>query len=234
MPAPASSSPSPPPGAPLGPSPTSSLARPRQALRRLRRRLLLHRRPLAALAAALAVLLTVQATRPAPEDTVTAWVAARPLPGGAVLDEASLETREIPPRLLPADAVSDPAQVLGRPLASPVGVGETLTTLRVLGPDIAAAYPGSTAVPVRFADAEVVDLLRAGDRVDVVAAPDDPSATARVVVRDVPVVAVPRAPDRGAAAGAPGRLVVLAVPRAQASGVAAATATAVLIPVWSR
>jgi pilus assembly protein CpaB len=203
-------------------------------LRRARRRVLLHRRGLAALAAAVAVLLGVQAARPVPAPTVSVWAAARALQGGALLGETSLTTLEVPPELVPEGAVTDPAAVLGRPLASPVARGEVLTSVRVVGPDLAQAYPGSTAVPVRFADAEVVELLRPGDRVDVVAAPQDGRAPAAVVVSDVPVVAVPRPAAQPYATGAPGRLVVLAVPSAEAAAVAAATATAVLIPVWSR
>lgn len=204
------------------------------SLRRARRRVLLHRRGLAALAAGVAVLLGVQATRPAPAPTVAVWAAARALQGGALLGEASLTRVQVPPDLVPDGAVTDPAEIVGRPLAAPVARGEVLTEVRVVGPDLAQAYPGSTAAPVRFADAEVVDLLRPGDRVDVVAAPQDGNGSATVVVSDVPVVAVPRPAEQSYAAAAPGRLVVLAIPSAEAATVAAATATAILIPVWSR
>lgn len=204
------------------------------AVRRLRRRVLLHRRPLAALAAAGAALLALQATSPVAEPTVTVWAAARSLPGGALLTGTSVHPVRVPPDLVPQGAVRDPEVVLGRPLAAPVTEGELLTDLRVVGPGLSAAYPGSTAVPVRFADAEVVDLLRPGDRVDVVAAPaDGRGAEPRVLVTDVAVVAVPEAGETSAGPGSPGRLVVLAVPDAAASDVASATATSVLIPVWS-
>ena len=56
------------------------------SLRRLRRRLLVHRRGLAALLAALAVLLAVRATTAPPPALQPLLVAADDLPGGTVLD----------------------------------------------------------------------------------------------------------------------------------------------------
>lgn len=54
----------------------------------------------------------------------------------------------------------------------------------------------------------MADLLRVGDRIDLVAA-DPQGGGASVVATDVPVLAVPAAgPDTGAA-GLPGRLVVV-------------------------
>lgn len=198
----------------------------------VRRRVLLRRRLLAAACAGAAVLLGVQAASPPTPPTTRVWVATRALPGGAVLAPDAVAAREVPPALVPDEAVVDPAEVVGRPLAAPVSRGEALTTQRVVGPGLSAAYPGTAAVPVRFADAAVVDLLRPGDRVDVVAAPDDGSAPPALLVADVAVAAVPE-PVETVQAGAPGRLVVLAVPRGEAAAVAAATTTAVLIPVWS-
>ncbi len=51
---------------------------------------------------------------------------------------------------------------------------------------------------------------------------------------DVPVVAIPQAGESGLGTGTPGRLVVAAIPSTDASEVAAAAATSILIPVWSR
>lgn len=219
--------------APIPDRPARAL-RPRLAARwsGVRRRVLLHRRLLAAACAGAAVLLAVQAASPPAPPTERVWVAARALPGGAVLTADAVEARAVPPDLVPDDAVVDPADVVGRPLAAPVSRGEPLTQQRVVGPGLSAAYPGTAAVPVRFADAAVVDLLRPGDRVDVVAAPDDGAAAPALLVADVAVAAVPEPLD-AVQPGAPGRLVVLAVPRGEAAAVAAATTTAVLIPVWS-
>ncbi|MFG2722555.1 RcpC/CpaB family pilus assembly protein [Streptomyces sp. NPDC048416] len=81
------------------------------------------------------------------------------------------------------------------------------------------------SAPVRIADAETVRLLRPGDRVDVIASANSPSAgsdTARVVAMNARVTGVPAvrggAPDAGA-------LVVLAVPRETARVLAGAGTT---------
>ncbi|KOV57542.1 hypothetical protein ADK64_38450 [Streptomyces sp. MMG1121] len=78
--------------------------------------------------------------------------------------------------------------------------------------------------PVRIADAATVRLLRPGDRVDVIAA-EDPSTggTARVLARGVRVTKVPEPPESGVESGA---LVVLSVPRATATRLVGASATA--------
>ena len=55
-----------------------------------------------------------------------------------------------------------------------------------------------------------------------------------LLVDDVPVIAIPRVHESGLGTGTPGRLVVAAIPSAQASEVAAAAATSILIPVWTR
>ncbi|MGW4999426.1 hypothetical protein ACWEP8_17310 [Streptomyces hydrogenans] len=87
------------------------------------------------------------------------------------------------------------------------------------------------SAPVRIADAEAVRLLRAGDRVDVIAAPvlNSPSgeggSAVRVVARSARVAEVPRPgetrPDGGA-------LIVLSVPRATATALAGAGVTSQL------
>jgi Flp pilus assembly protein CpaB len=78
--------------------------------------------------------------------------------------------------------------------------------------------------PVRISDAATVRLLRPGDRVDVIAA-EDPSAGggARVLARGVRVAGVPEPLEGGAESGA---LVVLSVPRATATRLVGASATA--------
>ncbi|GAB1336142.1 hypothetical protein ACE1SV_27320 [Streptomyces sp. E-15] len=89
----------------------------------------------------------------------------------------------------------------------------------------APAEPVSAPVsaPVRIADAATVRLLRPGDRVDVVAAPDPSAGSgARVLVRGARVTAVPEPPDGTAENGA---LVVLSVSRATAARLVGASTT---------
>ena len=212
-----------------------TLARVLAPLRRLRRRILLHRRPLAALCAAAAVLVGFEVASPPPPATVAVWTAAQALPGGAVLTGADLAPRDLPPDAVPDDAVTDPREVVGRVLAAPVARGETVTTLRVVRRGLLRGYPGSTAVPLRVTDGEVVSLLRVGDRVSFVVADADGRGEPELLVEDVPVVAVPRVAEGlggSGPGGGSGRLVVVAVPDAAAADVAARAATSVLIPVW--
>ena len=63
-----------------------------------------------------------------------------------------------------------------------------LTTAR------AGTTRGRVVAPLRLADADLVELLRPGDQVDVIAA-DPQSEQADVVARAVRVVTVPRADD---------------------------------------
>jgi pilus assembly protein CpaB len=203
-------------------------------LRRVHRRLLLHRRPLASLTAAGAVLAILHSTSPPPPETVPVWTARRDLPGGTILEQADLASVRLSPEVVPAHVVGDPDDVMGRTLAAPMSRGEVLTTLRTVSRGLLRGYPGTTAVPLRITDAAVVDLLRVGDRVSFVVADPDGRGAPRVLLDDVPVVAIPR-PTQGALTGdTPGRLVVAAVPTGSASEVAASAATSILIPVWGR
>ncbi|MEU9787667.1 hypothetical protein AB0H92_43095 [Streptomyces phaeochromogenes] len=80
------------------------------------------------------------------------------------------------------------------------------------------------AAPVRIADGATVRLLRAGDRVDVVAAEQGAvgPGDARVVARGARVAKVPESPDSVSEGGA---LVVLSVSRRTATLLAGAGAT---------
>ena len=202
--------------------------------RRLHRRVLLHRRPLAALTVAGAVLAGLQATSPAPPETVTVWTARRDLPGGTPLGQSDLARVRFSPETVPSGAVQDPDEVVGRTLAAPMTRGEVVTEVRTVARGLLRGYPGTTAVPLRVTDAAVVDLLRVGDRVSFVVADPDGRSAPGLLLRDAPVVAIPRASEGGITGGTPGRLVVAAVPAETASEVAATAATSILIPVWSR
>ncbi|MGW6416861.1 hypothetical protein [Streptomyces sp. NPDC055055] len=94
-------------------------------------------------------------------------------------------------------------------------------------PSAARARPPAPLVsaPVRIADAETVRLLRPGDRVDVIAAPDTAlgeGGEARVVATGVRVAEVPLPGETRADGGA---LVVLSVPRPTATALAGAGVT---------
>ncbi|MEV6245780.1 hypothetical protein AB0M38_06175 [Streptomyces sp. NPDC051742] len=84
------------------------------------------------------------------------------------------------------------------------------------------------SAPVRIADAATVRLLRPGDRVDVIAAPNSPlgaAGEARVVAKGARVAEVPHPGETRSDGGA---LVVLSVPRSTAATLAGAGVTSQL------
>lgn len=184
----------------------------------LRRALARHRVLLAAGLAAGSVAAGLSAVAPPPAPTVEVLTAARDLVAGAVVTEADLVQVGLPTALVPSGALTDASLAVGRLLAGPVRRGEPLTDVRVVGSALLdQADRGTVATPVRLADPAAATLLRAGDRVDVLAARAD-VPVAVVVAADVEVLAVPSAiADSGE-----GALVVLAATPAAAARLAAA------------
>ncbi|GAA2631084.1 SAF domain-containing protein [Actinomadura fulvescens] len=182
------------------------------------------------MSAAAATGLALLALRPGPPSSITVVTAARDLPGGSALRPADLRTVALPAALVPDGALRTP--VTGRWLAGPVRRGEPLTDARLMSPGLLRGLaPGTVATPVRIADAAAVRLLRAGDRIDVLATPSaDPLTTggghgapwARLVASGVTVIAVPRGPN--AASTDQGALVVVATSTTQASALVAVSA----------
>lgn len=197
---------------------------PRDVVRQARRLLSRFRRPVSAVLAGVAVLAVVEALAPAPTATRPVAVASRDLAAGVVLSAADVETKAMPPDLVPVGAPTSASAVLGHVVAGPLRAGEPLTDRRLLGPSLLAGYPpGLVAAPIRISDAGVVGLLEVGDRIDVYAARRDTTAADRLVA-GVRVVALPR-PSSDSDEGA---LVVLAVTPGHAAALAQATATSPL------
>lgn len=187
---------------------------------RLRRSLLGRRRLIAAALAALAVVAALRAVAPPPAATVAVVVADRDLAAGTVVGAGDLAEVRAPEALVPS-GVLPAEEVVGRTLTGPVRAGEPVTDVRVVRDSLLAGYPGRVAVPVRVGDAEAAALLRAGDRIDLLAARPEGDAAA-VLARDVPVLAVPR-PDPEAPfseQGTAGGLVIVAISDETAARVA--------------
>jgi Flp pilus assembly protein CpaB len=210
----------------------SPLADRRTRLRRaVRRTVLARRRSLAAVTAAIAFLAAVQAARPPGDDTVSVTVAAHDLVSGTRLRSGDVEVRQLPVGSAPRGLEADP---VGRTLAAPMRQGEPITDVRLVAPALARGYPGRVAMPVRIADADMVGLLRVGDRVALVAA-DPRTGTATYAALDVPVLALPAPPDEGGGSSSlSGRLVVVAALPDEVGQIAAAAATDLLSVVISR
>ncbi|GGM81093.1 hypothetical protein GCM10012275_59700 [Longimycelium tulufanense] len=178
------------------------------------------------LAGVLVLLAAVLAVRPAigkPPDRETALIAARDLPPGTVLQATDLAERQLPPEAIPAHALREHSQAVGRILAGAARSGEPLTDLRLAGPELtelATRRGDATAVPVRLADPAVADLLHPGSRVDLISTVERSPPTP--LASDAVVLAV-RPPVQGA--GQQGRLVVIGLPREEAPIVAGTALT---------
>jgi len=175
-------------------------------------------------AAALVVLAAVATFRSDPNgDHTDAVVAARDLPPGIPLTADDVRVEKRSTTTLPDGARSGADDVVGATLAGPARRGEVLTDVRLLGPRLAtsAAGPNARIVPLHLADSALLEMLRAGDVVDVLAAgPPNSSAepSPHVVATDAVVVLVsPKPAQRG-----PGneRVVLVALPAATAHNVA--------------
>jgi pilus assembly protein CpaB len=166
--------------------------------------------------AAASVAAGLQVLAPAAPAEVRVVAAARDLPGGAPLAPGDLVVVALPAEAAPAGTSSVVEEVAGRVLAGPVRAGEPLTDVRLLGAGLVPA-DGRVAVPVRVVEPALPLLVRAGDRVDVLAAAPEGGDSARAVVSDVAVLAVPDAVDT-----VEGALLVVAAPPAAAARLAAA------------
>lgn len=176
-------------------------------------------------AAALVILAAAVALRSDPHgDRTEIVVATHDLASGVELsaDDVRLENRTA--ATLPDGAQSDIGAVVGATLAGPARRGEVLTDVRVLGPRLAESVAGPDAriVPLPLADSAVLDLVRPGDVVDVLAAGSEAGAEAhpQLVATNAVVVLVSEKP-KGAANGSD-RVVLVAVGAHAANEVAAA------------
>ncbi|OXM51901.1 SAF domain-containing protein [Amycolatopsis alba] len=151
-------------------------------------------------------------------------VSARDLPAGSVLRAGDLKLVDLPDEVRPQGATGSQSSVEGRMLVGAARAGEPLTDVRLVNTAIpGSGDPESSTVPVRLGDAGVAELLRPGQRVDVVAAAEA-GREASVLASMAVVAAVgeqgtrdPKAPG----AGSKGPLVLLSLPSAIATRVAA-------------
>jgi Flp pilus assembly protein CpaB len=154
--------------------------------------------------------------------TTPTVVAAHDLPSGATLRAADVRLADLPDDARPAGVLSTLDVVDGRLLAGAVRAGEPLTDVRLASAIPAPGDPGMATVPVRLADAAVAELLRPGQRVDVVAAPE-PGLPASVLASGATVVTVGtrETPEKAIALPDKGPLVLLRLPDTIATRVAA-------------
>ncbi|MBT1193652.1 SAF domain-containing protein [Rhodococcoides kroppenstedtii] len=189
------------------------------------------------IASLLVVLALVAAVRPDPDRrTVTVVTATVDLTPGVVVTADQVQMTAVEDDGAPTAPLTDLADAVDRTVAGPVRAGEILTDVRLLGPELAAA--GTTdddarIVPVRLADPSVADVLRIGDVVDVVRGAGDVSggdlpSTPDVLADNALVVL---ASEAGTGTSRRDRVVLVALPAAAATRVAAASLTDALTVV---
>jgi Flp pilus assembly protein CpaB len=125
-------------------------------------------------AGGLVLLAFVAALRSDPRgDHIDTVVASRDLQPGVALTAEDVHLEKRLTTTVPVGSRSDLRELVGSMPAGPVRRGEVLTDVRVLGPRLAesAAGPDARIVPLHLADTALLDLIRTGDVVDVLAAP---------------------------------------------------------------
>jgi pilus assembly protein CpaB len=175
------------------------------------------RRIAAAVLVLLAAALALRPTGRDPAPTVPMLVAVHDLPPGVTLHADDVKVSQLPARLRPPAALTSPPQATGRVLAGATTAGEPLTRARLVGPEnsrLAAGDPAAAAVPFRLADPAVADLLTPGVRVDVVTVAAN-NADPVVLATNATVLTIRKADEDSS-------LVVIALPREEATRVAAA------------
>mgnify|MGYP000069392235 CR=1 FL=1 len=180
-----------------------------------------------AAAGALVIVAAAAALRPDTQaDQIAVAVAAHDLAPGIELTAADVTVQSRSATTVPEGAATDISKLVGMTLAGPARRGEVLTDVRLLSPRLATATAGPDAriVPLHLADAAVLDLLRPGDVVDVLAGSDSSADQSgqrpEVVATDAHVIAVSTRPKP--LAGGDDRVLLLAMPRHTANAVAGA------------
>ncbi|MEU0494701.1 SAF domain-containing protein [Mycobacterium sp. NPDC006124] len=206
-------------GESLDPSLTSRLA----ALRPDWTRTVMARR---VTAGALVLLAAVAALRPDPtQGRADVVVATRDLTPGVELTATDLRVEPRAVDTIPDGATSRGADLVGATLAGPARRGEILTDVRVLSSRLAdaAAGPDARIVPVHPTDAALLELVRTGDVVDVLAVAESADGTgaqrSRVVAANAVVVLVSSATKDRSRDG----VVLVALPVHEANEVAGAS-----------
>jgi pilus assembly protein CpaB len=179
-------------------------------------------------AAVAAVLTGISAAAPEGPPTIAVVKAKSHLPGGTVITAADLVLDRVVASDVPEGVLTDPNALVGKRLAAPVAENQMMTLLTTTVARTSVS-PGHVLAPLRLTDSTLVDLLRPGDVVDVIA--DDPDAEqAAVVAAGARVVTVPQTPnDR---AGPEGALVLIDVDSHTATVVARAATSATLTIIW--
>lgn len=191
-----------------------------QLLHSVRRAFRWHRRTFAALFVAVAVLATLNTLTASSGPGVPVLIAIRTIPGGATVTADAVAVVHAPAELVADGAFTAVDSVVGRTAVVDVPARAALTPSALLGNE-GQVSAGKVALPVRFAEASAVALLRVGSRIDVLG-PTAEGSEFGVVAAGVRVVAIPAHGTDGVLGGSEPPLVLLEVDSAEAARIAAA------------
>lgn len=178
---------------------------------------------------AVAAWLMLSELRPPDPQTTVAVVATHDLPAGTVVTDG--DVREVPLPSVPGRAVSVDDAV-GATLTISVTAGLPLIDSMFLGPGLVDAAPdGSVVAPISLADANVVAILRVGDRVDLYAtgtaagtASESTLVTGDALVLATAIASGGQSPWWGAPTQSGGGVIVVAIPAHDAAALTLAGA----------
>lgn len=181
-----------------------------------------HRRSLGILAAMVCLFATLSVLAPAEPETAPILVATRELPGGTRLSETDIRQVPWPVALLPAGALSEPEEVVGRTITGGLSTGSALTSAAILNGRTDGAGPGERLVPFRVPDAVTASLLQVGDVITVVGSGADGNVIE--LATSVRVAGLPSPSGSGGLGGGEsGALIVVAADEQTAARLAAAS-----------
>ncbi|KRF08491.1 hypothetical protein ASH00_01865 [Arthrobacter sp. Soil782] len=209
-----------------------SASAPNRTRNRVRAFIFRKRRLLAAGILCAAAGVAVEVFLPPDPATVQVVAASADLPVGTVLTADQLSVVHLPEAAVPEHSFGSPDLVAGQQLATPVYSGDILAQNFLVGAGLLVGSPeGTVAVPLRPADASTVQLLAAGQRVDVVLSTGngfEVSAKNTVLARALPVLWTSEESGTGpfsAPSGTEDGLVVVAANPDEAAALAGASST---------
>lgn len=187
-------------------------------LESLRRAARWHRRLLAAVFAGLAAYCILAAVTEQ-DDLSSVVVAAHTIPGGRTMTAADLSTIDLPRAAVPEGAFTTFDQAIGQTVVVQLPARAVVTASSVAGGGSLVAS-GRVALPIGLSESAPVDLLRVGDRIDLLG--PGPSGPIEVLVSGTRVVALPEAD--GGLLGRTSPVVLVDVSREEATRLVAANA----------
>ncbi|MFJ3956249.1 Flp pilus assembly protein CpaB [Arthrobacter sp. NPDC090010] len=147
--------------------------RPHPRLNDIRRRVLRHKRLLAAIMLTISASLLVYQLTPEPAQREAVVAASSDLPVGTTLSRENLTLIQLPAQAITPGAFREVDRLVGRSLATPLKRGQPLSDVSLLGPGLlSGTAPGTSAVPVRLADPQSLKVLSPGQLVDIVLSQD--------------------------------------------------------------